>query len=332
MHRFAIISAVVALAAAPATRTATPPGSAAPVDAGSRTFKFHYGVTIRDIPPDAKHLAIWVPIPQTDRHQTVRDLKIQSPLPYRTETEPRYGNTVLHLESDSPLPPTIDLVLDAVVERQAYRVLGDGAKDTSPGDDKPSKRDLEADRLVPIDGKIAVTAAEVTRDAKTPMQTARAIYDYVTQELKYDKSGQGWGRGDAIYACDVRKGNCTDFHSLIIGMARASGIPARFVIGFPLPDDRKQGDISGYHCWAELYVKGVGWLPVDSSEASKHPEKREQFFGGLDANRVTFSTGRDLELRSASDPLNFLVYPHVEVDGKPFGGVDKRFSFSDLGT
>jgi len=330
MHRFAIISAVVAMAAAPAARAATPAAGTPAAETTSRTFKFHYGVTIRDIPPDAKHLAIWVPIPTTDRHQTVRDLKIQSPLPYRTETEPRYGNTVLHLESDSPLPPTIDLVLDAVVERQAYSVLGGGA--TNANDDKPSKRDLEADRLVPIDGKIASTAAEVTRDAKTPIQTARAIYDYVTRELKYDKSGQGWGRGDAIYACDVRKGNCTDFHSLIIGMARACGIPARFVIGFPLPDDRKEGDIPGYHCWAELYVKGIGWLPVDSSEASKHPERREQFFGGLDANRVEFTTGRDLELRSASDPLNFLVYPHVEVDGKPFSGVDKRFSFSDLGT
>jgi hypothetical protein len=317
-------------AAAGAARADNRAAAAAPSSLESRTFKFHYGVTIRDIPSDAKHLAIWVPIPQTDRHQTVRDLKIQSPLPYRTEKESHYGNTILHLESDSPLPSSIDLVLDAVVERQAYTVLGNGAE--KPRDDKPSKRDLEADRLVPIDGKIAVTAAEVTRDAKTPMQQARAIYDYVTQELKYDKSGQGWGRGDAVYACDVRRGNCTDFHSLIIGMARARGIPARFVIGFPLPEDRKQGDIAGYHCWAELYVQGVGWLPVDSSEASKHPEKRELFFGGLDANRIELTTGRDLELRSASDPLNFLVYPHVEVDGKPFGGVDKRFSFSDLGT
>ena len=90
----------------------------------------------------------------------------------------------------------------------------------------------------------------------------------------------------------------------------------------------------GYHCWAELYVEGVGWLPVDSSEASKHPEKREAFFGGLDANRVEFTTGRDLKLatRRAAEPLNYFVYPQVEVDGKPHPGVERRFSFTDLGS
>src|SRR2546427_1458 len=110
-------------------------------------------------------------------------------------------------------------------------------------------------------------ARTATRGKRTDLEKARAIYDDVTSSMKYDKSGTGWGRGDAIYACDVGRGNCTDFHSLLIGMARSVGIPGRFSIGFPLPEQRGKGDISGYHCWAEMYVDGA-WLPVDSSEAA----------------------------------------------------------------
>ena len=126
-------------------------------------------------------------------------------------------------------------------------------------------------------------------------------------------------------------GNCTDFHSLLIGMARASGIPARFVMGFPLPEDRTKGEIPGYHCWAELFVEGVGWLPLDSSEASRHPEKRAFFFGGLDANRVEFTRGRDLVLEPpAAGRLNFFVYPRVEVDGVEHTAVTQNFWFAEI--
>src|SRR5262249_40736501 len=216
----------------------------------------------------ARHVQIWVPVPKTDRHQVVRKVDVVTPFKYRIETEHQFDNSILHLDADQPLPPEIDLELHALVERSSFNVL---SSKSEAEDAKPRKRALQPDRLVPIDGKIAETAATVTQGAKTPLDKARAIYDYVTSSLKYDKSGQGWGRGDAIYACDVKRGNCTDFPPLIIGMARASGLPARFVIGFPLPADQAAGDIGGYHCWAELYIDGIGWLPVDSSEASKHP-------------------------------------------------------------
>ena len=297
----------------------------------TRTFRFTYSVAVRHIPAGARRVSIWVPVPQSDKHQQVLDVAVHSPLKYAFTREHRYGNRLLHLTANAPLPDSIELQLEAVVSRRAYRVLG--AKSQTEGSDKPGPQDLGRDAMVPIDGKIAAAAQQATAGAATPLEKARAIYEYVTSSMTYDKTGEGWGRGDAIRACDVRRGNCTDFHSLIIGMARSSGIPARFVIGFPLPEDQKQGAIPGYHCWAEMYVEGVGWLPVDSSEASKHPEKREMFFGGLDANRVAFTRGRDLQLEPpASERLNFLVYPRVEVDGVVFTGVAQRFSFAEVGT
>jgi hypothetical protein len=106
-------------------------------------------------------------------------------------------------------------------------------------------------------------------------EQARAIYDYVIANMTYDKSGEGWGLGDAIYACNDKKGNCTDFHSLFIAIARSRGIPARFTIGFPLGAPTT-GKIPGYHCWAEFYSGGQ-WVPVDASEAWKHPQLRPYY-------------------------------------------------------
>jgi hypothetical protein len=90
--------------------------------------------------------------------------------------------------------------------------------------------------------------------------------------------------------------------------------------------------IAGYHCWSDFFIDGKGWIPVDISEAWKHPEKREYFFGSHDANRVQFSMGRDLRLNpaQAGKALNYFVYPYVEVDGTEYSNVSLSLSFTDV--
>ncbi len=259
----------------------------------ARTIRFKYSVAVRGIPQGARKLSLWIPIPKTNPQQRVLSLKLKSSLTYAIAREKTYQNQLVTLSASAPLPKTVEMELDVVVTRLVCRMTP--GNPSLADDQPPTPRDLAPDSLVPIDGEIAVAAARATKGARTPLEKARAIYEYVTSTMRYDKSGQGWGRGDALYACGVRRGNCTDFHSLIIGMARACKIPARFVIGFLLPADRTSGEVPGYHCWAELYVEGLGWLPVDASEANRHPERRAFFFGGLDPDRIEFSRGRDLE-------------------------------------
>lgn len=73
---------------------------------------------------------------------------------------------------------------------------------------------------------------------------------------------------------------------------------------------------------------------MDISEANKDPGQREYFFGHLCENRVAFTTGRDIDLvpRQAGAPLNFFIYPYVEVDGKPLpsGQIGHHFTYADL--
>ncbi len=202
----------------------------------------------------------------------------------------------------------------------------------APESDAMLRRYLEPDKMVPLNAKIAELAKEQTAGATEPIEKARRIYTYVASTMRYDKSGEGWGRGDEMWACDSKRGNCTDFHSVLIGMMRSSGIPARFEIGIPLPEGKIEGDIAGYHCWAEFYVDGLGWVPVDASEASKNPAKRDYFFGAVDADRVRFSYGRDIRLSAEQkgEPLNFFIYPYAESNGQPVKNVTTHFTFRDF--
>ena len=106
--------------------------------------------------------------------------------------------------------------------------------------------------LVPVTGLPADLAVKVTLGKTQPLDKARAIYDYVFTTMRYDKTGTGWGHGDVLYACDAKKGNCTDFHSLFIAMARSQGIPGASRSDFPLPPDKHSAEIAGYHCWSDF--------------------------------------------------------------------------------
>ena len=88
---------------------------------------------------------------------------------------------------------------------------------------------------MPVTGLPAQLATQTVAGKTGELQQARAIYDYVLANMKYDKTGTGWGRGDTLWACDSKRGNCTDFHSLFMSMARSQGIPARFDIWLPYP-------------------------------------------------------------------------------------------------
>lgn len=300
-----------------------------------RTFEFEYKAEVKDISAGTQKVDLWIPIPHDDEWQQIRSLRVETPAHYEIATGP-LGNRMLHLTIAQPKESTIPLTMRFEATRREHiqvRLTQPGNRlDHSPQEDLSQY--LKPDRLVPLDDKIRGLAREVVAQANatTDLEMARAIYNHIVATVKYDKSGKGWGNGDIYYACDARRGNCTDFHAIFIGYSRAMGIPARFAMGFPLPADRGAGKIGGYHCWAEFYAKGIGWVPIDASEAAKNPAKREYFFGAHDENRVEFSRGRDLALtpRQQGDPLNYFIYPYVEADGQRYAVIETAYSYRDL--
>lgn len=311
----------------------TPKGTSDPQqNLSAREFQFSYELTIRSVPSNSEQIIIWLPLPESNDHQRISNLKISSAYPYTTYQESEYGNRILKIEAKGKVPETLLVSLEFKVKREAYSAFQRPARANQETADENLQRFLAPDVLVPITGPIKEEADKIVSQEMTSLQKARAVYEYVSSRLTYDKSGTGWGRGDAVYACQVLAGNCTDFHSLFIGMARASGIPARFVMGFPVPGQKSSGEISGYHCWAEFYLEGKGWIPVDASEGNKHPELLEFYFGQLDANRVEFTLGRDIQIdpQREIESLNYFIYPFVMVDGKVHQEMETKFRFADL--
>jgi transglutaminase-like putative cysteine protease len=306
--------------------------------AATRSFDFNYQVHFPPTGNPAGPIRLWIPLPQADGYQDVSSMRIESPVAYTQGRDSEYKNTFAEFKPTAQQATAgFDVTLLFSATRHEHKVALVGASVNTAvlsSTDPMFRRYLEPDKLVPLDGTIAELAKEHTAGDTTEIEKARHIYEYVVATMRYDKTGEGWGRGDAIWACTAKRGNCTDFHSLFIGMMRSSGIPARFEMGFSLPEGKTEGDIAGYHCWAEFYLNGIGWVPVDASEAWKNPAKHDYFFGAHDVNRVFFTYGRDIRLSSEQkgDPLNYFIYPYAEINGQAVKNLQTHFSFRDVAT
>jgi transglutaminase-like putative cysteine protease len=284
---------------------------------------------VSGVPEGASKLRVWLPVPQNSTAQTIRELTFsQTP---RLATEPKYRNKIAFWEFDHP-KSNLDLTMKFTCERR--EVVVDLARLRTDGEDAAVQFVVfkQPDKLVLVDEEIRKLSNEITAGKQTSLEKARAIYDYVLGKMTYDKNHVGWGLGSTRHACDVGKGNCTDFHALFNSLCRAQGLASGFEIGLYLPYEKgKVEPLGGYHCWAFFRVPGKTWVPVDCSEADRFAERREFFFGGHTSNRVTLSTGRDLTLepRQTGEPLNYFLAPYAEADGKPVKA-EKSWSYQDL--
>ena len=281
-------------------------------------FEFLYRATLPEINDVGR---MWIPLPVTDQYQTIEVKYIEAPVDQKILEDREHGNKmffmVLKPENSGE---TIEICYR--VDRREKGVYEDNTRD--PNDY------LRPDRLVPENEDFSKIAERVVEGKLGNLARARALYDHTIDRMRYMKYGDGWGQGDAVYACDTRTGNCTDFHSYFIALSRAVGIPARFAIGASIPSERNEGGIDGYHCWVEFYTNGK-WWPADISEGDKCSALSTYYFGHHPANRVEFSRGRDLvvEPGPASGPINFLAYPVLEIGGE-MARTKVEFSFNRI--
>ena len=147
-----------------------------------------------------------------------------------------HGNKVLYMVFD-PGHSDETIEIRYQVERREKTVYAENTRDP--------KDYLKSERLVPENEEFSAIADEVVEGKLGDLAAARALYDHTIDRMRYIKDGDGWGKGDAVYACDVGTGNCTDFHSYFIALSRSVGIPARFAIGASIPSERNEGGLMG---------------------------------------------------------------------------------------
>lgn len=312
---------------------AGPAADPEPITAAGRHLQVELSVAIPDVEAEGP-LHVFVPLPREASAQRVSDLAIRAPIDGAIETD-ALGNRYWHGASEGPRAG-FEIAVSATVERLPR------TSDLSPGV-ALSARDRE--RFAPwLASTDRVPLGELTEAELRPIlqelgpapagtdERARQIYEWVVDNVEYKKTGTGWGNGDIFWACSERYGNCTDFHTLLLALARTEGIPGRFEMGFPVPMDRASGSIGGYHCWVELWLPGAGWIPIDASEAAKHPEDRELHFGSEEPDRVLFTRGRDLRLGAAhrGPALNYFIHTFAELDGSRLDGVEQTVRYEEL--
>ena len=148
-------------------------------------------------------------------------------------------------------------------------------------------------------------AKKIVGSEKNPLLMAKAIYDYLTNEINYSYM-RPYLCLDNIseFALQNKRGDCGVQSIAFITLCRALSIPARWQSGATVSLE----DGIGSHDWAEIYVAPYGWIPVDTSYGGgarrrKDEFIREYFFGNLDPFRLI--TSKDFQAEF-DPPKSFL--------------------------
>ena len=93
-------------------------------------------------------------------------------------------------------------------------------------------------------------------------------------------------------ALTLGAGVCQDHAHIFVAAARSEGIPARYVSGYLMMNDRVDQDAT--HAWAEAHVDGLGWIGFDVSNGVSPDEKYVRIAVGRDARDAAPTEGMRL--------------------------------------
>ncbi len=287
-----------------------------------------FDITV-DTLQDANGVRLWLPYATSNEYQAVEDVKIDGNFDYSgVYREAEHGNIILYAEWNEPREDA-RLTYSFKVKRKEIIMKNFPAKE-APIPTDIMERYLVPTSLGPIAGDVKARATDVTGGQDTILGKAIAIYDYIVETGSRNPETLGCGIGDVETLLKNLNGKCADISSVFVALSRSVGVPAREIYGTRIS---KEGDISGaYHCRAEFYLPGYGWVPVDPSDVLKFmlrndlkiddPEMerpRQYLFGAQTETYIDFYLGRDITLNPAQDggKLNYFMYPYAEVNGKP---------------
>jgi len=199
---------------------------------------------------------------------------------------------------------------------------------------------LRPTKLLPTDGIVKTAATEITSGAKTDLDKARAIYEWIVDNTFRNPKTRGCGVGDIRFMLESKDlgGKCADLNALYVGLARAAGLPARDVYGIRVASTElrykslgaaSENITKAQHCRAEVYIGSYGWVPVDPADVRKivleeppgnrtlHDEivekARARLFGSWEMNWIAYNFAHDVALPGSTEVrLGFLMYPQAE--------------------
>ncbi|HYC57077.1 MAG TPA: transglutaminase domain-containing protein [Candidatus Binatia bacterium] len=295
---------------------------------------------------------VWLPVPSvaSEYQQPQGDTWSGNASSVRMLKDDRYDATILCAEfKDGETAPVIELV-SRVRTRDRAADWSTDSKPASSGAEDLAKWTAPT-KLMPIDGIVARTSAEITAGKPTDLEKVQAIYDWTLANTHREPGVRGCGTGDIANMLETRNlgGKCADINALFVGLVRAAGVPARDVYGIRVAPSafgyRSLGASSAtvtrsQHCRAEVYLPGHGWVAMDPADVTKvareetseslkidHPlveTVRPKLFGGWEGNWVAYNLAHDVALPEAKQlgTLGFFMYPQCETAGQARDSLD----------
>lgn len=293
----------------------------------------------------AKEVKLWAPYPLSEASQDIADVNItgnykQFEIVKDAATGASYVFAQWNSASETP-----NLAMSFHVD--SHFAKGRELKDGGNAYPEEVKRYLKASAFVPSDNRKVLTIAEdAVEGARTELEKARKVYEWTIANTFRDPDVKGCGLGKALVTLNEARGGgkCADISSVFVTVLRAAGIPARDVYG--LRSTGKNGAITGdFHCWAEFYLPGTGWVQADPADVRKAmlvekldlgsvktKEWTEFFWNGDDLFRIVMSRAdRGLTFKPAQqgEALDYFMYPFAQVDGKTLDYRDpKSFAYT----
>lgn len=113
----------------------------------------------------------------------------------------------------------------------------------------------------------------------TPLERMHALSTAIREAVAYEvgASEAHWTAEDSL---SDGHGVCQDHTHILLSCARALGVPARYVSGYLMLDDRTAQD--AMHAWAEAHFDGLGWVGFDVSNGISPDTRYVRVATGLD--------------------------------------------------
>lgn len=293
--------------------------------ASTRRFELVYEVRIPDdVGERLGTVRVWVPVPVTDRAQTVDVLS--HPEGARWSRADEHGNRFSSVDWTGRGERT--LIWHYRIERRED-VGGMPAGERDLSEAEVFRLYLDADRMVPTRGPAAEVAFDVGGQVPRAEFPAAMAHRVLADLEPTDDPDAGYGSSD--YAVAESRGASPDYVAYYASAMRYQDFATRFQVGYLLPVERGGQGAVGMHAWGHWYRPGRGWQPIDLALADEQPERSETHLRRLGSNRVGMSCGRDLVLEPAQQggPLNYFVEAYAEQDGREID-VATEVRFRDL--
>jgi transglutaminase-like putative cysteine protease len=303
-----------------------------------RTFEI---VTRMEVGKAERKTQAWIPVPVVNEPEWFQSLGSQWTTNGRAALvcDAQFGAEMLHVEWPHGERSPILEVTSRIATRDRAT---DFAKPGRPVPLSAAERELNlcGTELIPVDGIVKERSDNIVAGAKTDVEKARAIYEWIVDNTFRDAKTRGCGNGDiaAILKSGNLGGKCADLNALYVGLARAAGVPARDVYGVRIAPSKfgykslgtgSEIVTKAQHCRAEVNLADFGWVPVDPADvrkvvleeppmnlAMKDPivlAVRQSLFGAWEGNWLAYNFGHDIALPGSSGPkLGFLMYPQAE--------------------